>query len=99
MDQTNRYSPEQIDQWLRAWPLLTNSTSQRLLDVRADIEAAATGLDRNSPGHLAVEMRMKGSSRLQIARALGVSNTRGARILREALEQMSRLLGGDGAAA
>jgi hypothetical protein len=96
MDQVSVYSPEQIDRWLRAWTLLANSSSRRLLDVRSEIEAAASRLDRNSPGHLAMEMRMKGSSQEQIARALGVSNIRGARILRHAQEQMARYLGWDG---
>ena len=36
---------------------------------------------------------MKGTSEQQIARALGVSNTTGTRILRTALEQMAVELG------
>lgn len=93
MDITRDYSPDQIDRWLRAWALLLDSVSPRLLKIRDDIETAVSTLDRNSPGHLAVEMRMKGNSEQQIARALGVSNTRGARILRDAREQMARHLG------
>jgi hypothetical protein len=99
MDQTRDYSPNQIDRWLRAWTLLVGATSPRLLKIRDDIESAVATLDRNSAGHLAVEMRMKGSSEEQIARALGVSNSRGARILREARERMARHLGWQGEAA
>lgn len=91
--ETESYSPEQIDQWLRAWTLLTSGTSDRLARVRSDLESAAASLDLNSPGHLAVEMRMKGNDKQQIARALGVSNSRGSAILREAQEQMARFLG------
>ena len=91
--ETEGYSPDTIDQWLRAWTLLTGGTSERLARVRSDIESAAASLDMNSPGHLAVEMRMKGNDKLQIARALGVSNSRGATILREAEEHMARHLG------
>ncbi len=93
MASTTAYSPDEIDRWLRAWALLLESTSPRLSEVRADIEHATSVLDRNSPGHLAMELRMKGSSERQIARALGVSNTQGARILRKAVEQMARYLG------
>lgn len=38
---------------------------------------------------------MKGSSKEQIARALGVSNSRGARLLRDAEEQVAEHLGWD----
>ena len=93
----NVYSPDQIDQWLRAWTLLSNSTSERLAKVRSDLESAAASLDMNSQERLAVEMRMKGNNREQIARALGVSNSRGARILKGAQEQMARRLGWPGA--
>lgn len=96
MDNIQAYTPEQIDQWLRAWSLLTSSSSERLSAVRSDIEQAASALDRNSPEHLAVELRMKANSPTQIARALGVSNSRGASILRHAQEQMARELGWDG---
>ena len=92
---SNGYTPEQVDQWLRGWALLINSSSQRLSQVRSDLENAAASLDRNLPGHLAVEMRMKGSTRQEIARALGVSISRGASILRYAQEQMARYLGTD----
>ncbi len=95
MAQTQGYSPEQIDRWLRAWTLLAIGGSRSLAEVRADLEAAVATLDRNSPGHLAVEMRMKGSSKEQIARALGVSNSRGARLLRDAEEQVAEHLGWD----
>lgn len=94
--ETGGYSPEQIDQWLRAWTLLTRSSSSHLSQVRSDLESAAASLDRNSPGHLAVEMRMKGSNKQQIARALGVSNSKGAEILHRAQEQMARYLGWNG---
>ena len=96
---SNEYTAEEIDQWLRGWALLVDSSSRRLADVRSDLENAAASLDRNSPGHLAIEMRMKGSTKQEIARALGVSITRGASILRDAQEQMARYLRGDGTEA
>ena len=96
---SNGYTPEEIDQWLRGWTLLVSSSSRRLSDVRSDLENAAASLDRNSPGHLAIEMRMKGSTKQEIARALGVSITKGTSILRDAQEQMARYLGRDGTGA
>lgn len=97
MDHPNSigYTPERIDQWLRGWTLLTSSSSQRLSDVRSDLENAAASLDRNSPGHLAIEMRMKGSTKQEIARALGVSISRGASILRDAQVTMAEYLSAD----
>ena len=89
------YTAEEIDQWLRGWTLLVSSSSRRLTDVRSDLENAAASLDRNSPGHLAIEMRMKGSTKQEIARALGVSISKGASILRDAQEQMARYIGSD----